>query len=139
MMGILSAHALVGTGGSGKTKAGFELGGRPLGLAALSLSLTIPSNASAASLLHTSHFRHSVFTLAFRGTAHPTPWFLSARCLSFTLILYPNPHHLKGTYLLSQLIFVDLPGRGRSKERMKEEGGETAPPPIMDLGSSAPR
>lgn len=41
MMGILSAHALVGTGGSGKTKAGFELGGRPLGLAALSLSLLL--------------------------------------------------------------------------------------------------
>lgn len=41
MMGILSTHALVGTGGSGKTKAGFELGGRPLGLAALSLSLLL--------------------------------------------------------------------------------------------------
>lgn len=40
-MGILSAHALVGTGGSGKTKAGFELGGKPLGMAALSLSLLL--------------------------------------------------------------------------------------------------
>lgn len=86
MMGILSAHALVGTGGSGKTKAGFELGGRPLGLAALSLSLTIPSNASAASLLHTSHFRHSVFTLTFRGTAHPTPWYPLVSLCSLPLI-----------------------------------------------------
>lgn len=128
-MGILSAHALVGTGGSGKTKAGFEMGGRPLGLAALSLSLSL---FPATPLQHPySTYPTSDLSPHFniQGTAHTTPSCLSDYCLSFILTLYANPHHLKGTYLLSQLILIDLSGMGKSKERMKGDGGETAPPP----------
>lgn len=66
-----------------------------------------------------------------QGTAHLIPSCLSDCCLSFILTLYANPHHLKGTNLLSQLILIDLPGMGKSKERMKGEGAETASPPAM--------
>lgn len=74
-MGVAAVHALVGIAGSGKTKAGFELGGRLLHLWVLFLSLLLSSRPPLPHtvLLHTPHFRHPVLNLKHRGNSRPEP------------------------------------------------------------------
>lgn len=68
------------------------------------------------SLLLESYFQHLVLNLKhYWGQPTRPPKFLSACCLLFTCVLYPCP--LKETYLLSQLIFIDLPEMGKNEER----------------------
>lgn len=94
-MGISGAHAPVGTAGSAKAKAGFELGGGLLQLVPMFLPLLLCSRTLSLTgfLLHTPHFRHPGLALK-HSWEWPiwTPKFLSASFLLFMSMFYPALH-----------------------------------------------